>query len=163
MAMAAESKFELPSAMPNPVVNRSSIGRFPDVNQEEEQQQQQQGFTLEIPFALLEALVKTNPSDEQRQQVLSSTPTAPTGIQPGLFLQQSQYANMLLDRQIQILQQEQAKRMYHILSQQSDDSKPAALATTKEDQHLQQMQLMMQGSSHPSTKKGPNHHRASAA
>ena len=110
----------------------------------------QQAYTLDIPLALLEALVKPAPVE---RQVLPSNVSA--AVQPGLLLQQSQYANLLLERQIQILQQEQAKRMIQMLSQ---DSKPPA---TSDDQRLRQMQLIMQNNQR--TKGSPTNPRASAA
>ena len=115
---------------------------------------QQQVFSLDIPLALLESLVK--PPDQQQQPFLAgSNPVT----QPGLLLQQQQYANLLLERQIQLLQQEQAKHVLHLLAQ---DSKPAASAVP-EDQRLLQMQQIVQSNQQQRTKGSPTNHRASAA
>ena len=116
---------------------------------------QQQVFTLDIPLALLESLVKPPPTDPQQPFLAASNHAV---SQPGLLLQQQQYANLLLERQIQLLQQEQAKHVMHLLAQ---DSKPAASAVPR-DQRLLQMQQIMQ-SNQQRTKGSPTNHRASAA
>jgi hypothetical protein len=62
----------------------------------------------DIPLALLEVLSKGGPPD-LATSAASAAAQQQQGPVPSRLLQQSQYANLLLERQIQILQQEQAK------------------------------------------------------
>jgi hypothetical protein len=165
----ARSKMAMAEATPEPVsLDPSPIPVMADtvpspqpqqmLESNSHHQQQQQVFSLDIPLALLEALVKPASTDvpPPRGHPFLASNAGASVARPGLLLQQSQYANSLLERQIQILQQEQAKHMVHLLSQ---DSKPAAVP---EDQRLRQMQHIMQ-SNQQRNKGSPTNHRASAA
>lgn len=106
----------------------------------------------DIPLALLEFLSKAGPSIEPRHQ--------PTGPVPSLLLQQSQYANLLLERQIQILQQEQAKLFFvqKAMAIQQQQRKPVPNeARLRQMVELQQLRQKQQG------RGGHINHRASAA
>ncbi|GKY92423.1 hypothetical protein MPSEU_000212900 [Mayamaea pseudoterrestris] len=108
-----------------------------------QQHNQQQLLALGIPLSLLETLVKPDPQQQRR------SPAQPGG----LMLQQSQYANLLLERQIQILQEEQVKHMLHLVGR-----KPAAPMS----QDLLRLQHNMQSNAQRH-KQSPTNHRASAA
>jgi len=115
----------------------------------------------DIPLGLLEALTK-GPSGLD----------ASSGARvPGRLVQQSQYANMLVERQIQILQQEQAKLMlireaaarqqqqqlygFQQQQQQLDQGKP--------QQDPESLRQLMDIKAEQKQGRGPVNHRASAA
>lgn len=82
---------------------------------------------------------------------MESSPT------PSRLLQQSQYANLLLERQIQILQQEQAKLL--LLGRQQVMHEAASKPRADELQLRQLVDLRNRQKSG----RGPTNHRASAA
>jgi hypothetical protein len=137
-----ESKVEEPSKdAPQSVLSSS--------DQLSDSEPQVFALPVDIPFALLEALAKP----DQSTSMLFSPAAAPVA-QPGLLLQQSQYANLLLERQIQIIQREQASRMLQLLIH---NDKPAA----EMDERLRLIQNIRQNNQR---KNGtPTNHRASAA
>lgn len=100
----------------------------------------QQQYTLppDIPLSLLEMLSKGGPtsssSDLTSMSALAGASSA-SGPVPSRLLQQSQYANLLLERQIQILQQEQAKLLM---------MRQAAARRQQQQQQAQQQQQLFQ-------------------
>lgn len=153
----ARTKLAMSNDTPLPSVNAKPAPE-PLVQQREASPPAQPVLQLppDIPLALLEALSK-GPSLEPRQQ------QGPTG---SLLLQQSQYANLLLERQIQILQREQAKLMLVkeavALQNQREQELMQRKPSAQEDARLRQL-LDIRSSRQPAQGRGPTNHRASAA
>lgn len=113
----------------------------------------------DIPLGLLELLTK-GPSG-------SNFDAAPGVRVPGRLLQQSQYANLLVERQIQILQAEQAKLMLirNAAFQQQQREQQLILQRTKQEQANDEETLrrLMDLKLRQKQNRGPVNHRASAA
>jgi len=157
---------QLPRQQPQQQIHQQQLQQPPPVPQ----QSQQHGIPQlpsDVPLALL-------------QQILSKSEAAPMNVEesngptPSVLLQQAQYASMLVERQIQILQREQAKRMV-LQSMQQDRSQvlssmsaasgtmPQAQPTQQmTPQRLLQMQQLMQMQRQRKANR-PINHRASAA
>lgn len=137
------------------------------------QQQQQQVYSLppDIPLGLLELLSKGTATDMEAAAPPSNTPV------PSHLLQQSQYANLLLERQIQILQQEQAKLMLMrqavAMQQQQPNNNQHPSSSSQGGASLEQMQradeerlcqlMNIKLGQSKGRGSGPTNHRASAA
>jgi hypothetical protein len=114
-------------------------------------QQPTQGLPADVPLALLQAIL----AKEMPPSGASYAPPVPVqqeGPVPSRLLQQAQYANLLMERQIQMLQQEQAK---HQAFMALHAQKPQQEGNLMRMQQLVQMQQQR--------KKVPTNHRASAA
>jgi hypothetical protein len=121
-------------------------------NLHEAQQQQQYTLPPDIPLSLLEMLSKGGPSSSASDLTslsalagaAASSSSSAAGPVPSRLLQQSQYANLLLERQIQILQQEQAKLL---MMRQAAARRQQQHLFQHDQQHLRQ-QLHALGSQH---------------
>lgn len=130
----------------------------------------------DIPLALLEYLSKGPMTQsermQQQQQANQQQSSLSGGPTPGRLLQQSQYANLLLERQIQVLQREQAKlllvREAVALQQEQEQRQLAQLQQRQSNdehrlRHLMDIKTAAIGEQQQKKARGPTNHRASAA
>lgn len=158
---------QLPQQQPQQQSHQQQLQQPPPQQQQQSQQHGIPQLPSDVPLALL-------------QQILSKSEAAPMNVEesngptPSVLLQQAQYASMLVERQIQILQREQAKRMV-LQSMQQDRSQmlssisaasgsmpQAQPAQQMTPQRLLQMQQLMQMQRQRKANQ-PINHRASAA
>lgn len=152
----ARSKLAMSSDTPAPKPPPETVKQAPEPPKQVTPPPPQPVATLppDIPLALLESLSK-GPITEQKGQHT-----------PGRLLQQSQYANLLLERQIQVLQQEQAKLLLvreAVAIQHRQEQAQLAQLHHRQQADEQRLRQLMDIKVQQKQNRGPTNHRASAA